>query len=421
MRTIVPMKGEKKILVLTDAFMPPAYVPRVRTLCDVLLQNGWKVKVMTEKVKGVELDFPHDYMIEYVDYYKHQALWGKVEWIWKFFLGLLYDHKGCFFTKRFNELLKDESFDLVLCSSYHTFPLTVAAKLAAKRQIPLHVDLRDIAEQCAGHQYNQHKWGRNSKLLGWMYDIYQQITIKRRNQVLQKANSLSSVSPWHVELLRGFNPNVYLIYNGYDQRMFQPKNMKSETFKIIYTGMIYGKQMQDPTLFFDALHSMHEKGIMPQQLECHFYVKPITQQILNMYAEERGLTEYMYCHDYVKPKEVPHLLQEASIVLVLSNKTGPNGPHGVMTTKFYEALGVEKPVLCVRSDEDCLAQVIQETEAGIAVTNIEEVEQFIMEKYKEWCMCGYTHQRVNMKEKEKYCRQKQAVQFLECITNLVKV
>ena len=80
-----------------------------------------------------------------------------------------------------------------------------------------------------------------------------------------------------------------------------------------------------------------------------------------------------------------------------------------MTTKFFEALGVEKPILCVRSDEECLAQVIQETKSGLAATNVEEVKNFILHYYNQWQKQGYTH--IEIKGKEQFTRQNQALQF----------
>ena len=82
-----------------------------------------------------------------------------------------------------------------------------------------------------------------------------------------------------------------------------------------------------------------------------------------------------------------------------------------MTTKFFEALGVEKPVLCVRSDESCLAQVINETECGLAATSVEEVKDFILYHYNQWQQNGYT--RINVKNKELFTRQNQALLFEE--------
>jgi hypothetical protein len=67
--------------------------------------------------------------------------------------------------------------------------------------------------------------------------------------------------------------------------------------------------------------------------------------------------------------------------------------HGMLTTKFYEALGCEKPILCVPSDKGALAELIDYTHAGIATEDTEEMKTFIMEQYRQWQQHGFTHQR----------------------------
>ena len=119
----------------------------------------------------------------------------------------------------------------------------------------------------------------------------------------------------------------------------------------------------------------------------------------------------MEYNDYVPLNQVPDILHNASILLVLSNNAATSGAHGIMTTKFFEALGVEKPVLCVRSDEECLAQVIKETNAGLAATNVEQVKEFISDKYAEWKTNGFTRQPVNQEAKKRFTRQYQSEQI----------
>jgi hypothetical protein len=89
-----------------------------------------------------------------------------------------------------------------------------------------------------------------------------------------------------------------------------------------------------------------------------------------------------------------------------------------MTTKFFEAIGVEKPVLCVRSDQGCLAQVIKETNAGIAANSVEEVKSFITLKYKEWQEKGFTRQPILARHQ--FSRENQAKQFVEIFDTLLK-
>ena len=71
-----------------------------------------------------------------------------------------------------------------------------------------------------------------------------------------------------------------------------------------------------------------------------------------------------------------------------------------MTTKFFESLAVEKPILCVQSDEAYLAEAIKETHSGLAATRVDEVYDFLKHYYEEWQEKG-----------SNYSRKEQASQF----------
>ena len=171
--------------------------------------------------------------------------------------------------------------------------------------------------------------------------------------------------------------------------------------------------MQDPTLFFEAMSQLHKELKINNDVVCNFYVNETTKNRLISLAQQYGVEDYMRYISYVSPENIPDVLHQSSIILVLSNKTTENGPFGIMTTKFFEALGVEKPILCVRSDESCLADAIRETNAGLAATDVEEVKAFILEKYEEWKRNGYTRQQVNVEKKQLFSRQFQAKQFVQ--------
>ena len=133
---------------------------------------------------------------------------------------------------------------------------------------------------------------------------------------------------------------------------------------------------------------------------------------------EYKVSQYNHFFDFIPNKEIPILLNQSSINLILPTKSSDNGPHGIMTTKFFEAIGVEKPILCVRSDEECLAQTIKETNAGLAATNVEEVKEFILYHYNEWQQKGYTH--IEIHNKEQFTRQNQALQFENIFNKVIK-
>lgn len=392
----------KKILIITDAFTRPLYNPRVRNLYKYLLQNNIEIDCITEQYEVIpkELNFSP----LQIPFYKHKGKLGKLEWYFKNILNILFDYKNLYFTKKVLRVTKNKKYDLVFCSTFHTFGLKAAYQIAKTQNIPLHIDLRDIAEQCSNNEYN-----KSAIAHSYIGKIYRKINISRRNNILKQANCITTVSPWHVNFIKQFNLNTHLIYNGYDSALFQPQIIKSDFFDIIYTGKWYSEQMQDPTLLFEALAQINNPKI-----RLIWYTNDNIHERIHKLTKLYKISTPVIVNGYVPNLRIPQLLNQSSIILVLTNRYN----HGILTTKFFEALGVEKPILCVRSDEDCLAQVIKETKSGLAATTVEEVKQFILHHYQQWQQNGYTH--INVKNKELFSRQRQALQFKEIFNKTIK-
>lgn len=393
-----------KILILSDPFTPPAYTPRLRCLCDYLASIGWDIDVYTEK--GEELTFEHAYPIHEIRVYRTHS---QFEWAVKSIWSLLTDWRNRFFSRQVQKAITGKKYDLVLCCTFSTFPLRAALDIAQERQIPLHVDLRDIDEQVPGAQYQSHRQWWVRPFRNW----YRNVNITRRNNVIRKAQMLTCVSPWHQEFLKQLNPNISLVYNGFDEQIFFPKDITTDTFVISYVGRLYEQKMQDPTLLMEALQELD----LP--VKVRWYTSKAGQKQIQQIAQRYKVSRYMEYYDYVPPQEVPELLHASAILLVLTNRASISGAHGIMTTKFFEAMGVEKPVLCVRSDEECLAQVIEETHAGLAGTNAQEVARFIRNQYDEWKTKGFTRQSVNQEQKKLFKRQYQAQQMAQILTDVI--
>ena len=385
----------KRILIITDAVTRPLYTPRVRNLYHYFSQKGIEIDWITEKYEPIPDYF--NIQLHEIPFYKHKGIIGKLEWFTKNILNLLFDYKNSYFAQQALLTTQSQKYDLVFCSTFHTFGLKAALKVAQHQNIPLHIDLRDIAEQCDNNEYNKSKIA-----LGFIGKIYRKINISRRNKILCQANSITTVSPWHVDFIQQFNSNTHLIYNGYDSNIFIPQPTKSDHFDIIYTGKWYGATLQDPTLLFQALAEINNP-----QLRLIWYTNNDVHSQIQDLANLYHLSTPLIINSYVPNNEIPAILNQSSIILVLTNK----GNRGIMTTKFFEAIGVEKPILCVRSDEGCLAQTIQETNAGVAASTVAEVKDFILHHYNQWQQQGYTHTEIN--NKLQFSRQSQALQFEE--------
>ena len=396
----------KRILILCEAIAPPAFSPRVLTLAQYLQDQGWQCTILTEECEHQAFDTdicPIHQMPAYHHLLADKLCYGKDKALYRYAV----------------QQLDMQSYDLIFCSSYYYFPLLAAQQLAKRYRLPLIVDLRDIAEQWGKESYFTRRltpWKGLDYCIGKLYEYKQ---LRMRNRVLRYANAVTSVSPWHQQLLAHYNTNTQLIFNGYDEQLFVPKDVKSEVFQIAYLGKLYSTKLRDPRLLFAALQELLAEGkIAAKELRVLFHVDEKGKEQLSELAEEYQISPVVDIHGYIPRTEIVEVMHQSSILLVLTTQSIAEGTHGIMGTKFFENMGVEKPVLCVRSDEECLAQVISQTQAGLAATQVEEVKAFVMEKYQEWKQNGFTRQTA--RNKELFTRQRQAEQFKELFIKCIQ-
>ncbi|OAV67233.1 hypothetical protein Barb6XT_01568 [Bacteroidales bacterium Barb6XT] len=412
----------KKVLIICDLF-PPAFAPRMGYLCKYLPAYGWEPAVLAETV-----DDEHAFAflkgsvpVTSVNFYTARGKYArKLQWLLTFLLDSFFGYKDRCIYKEAKRLLREQSFDVILCSTFRTFPLTAARRTARKHKIPLVVDLRDIIEQYAGNEYIAHPIPLAGSAGKALAALFKRKSLRDRNRVLRQADYVTTVSPWHVKTLKQFNPRVKLIYNGYDPELFYPEQLPTAQFIITYTGRLLSTAMRNPELLFKALHNLHEEGVLsPADCQVHWYVDDVSQKAIRWEAEREQVLPFMCFKGYVPAAQIPHILNNSSVLLLLTNQSSGDGPKGVMTTKFFEALAVEKPILCVRSDESHLAAAIKETRAGLAAVTVKEVCDFLKHRYSEWKAKGYTAVAVDKEALRRYSRKEQAGQFAAILDKCV--
>ncbi|HBK28905.1 MAG TPA: hypothetical protein DDZ04_03555 [Parabacteroides sp.] len=405
----------KKVLILCDLF-PPAFGPRMGYLCKYLAQSDWRPVVVTEKVDSCNFQLLENICeVHEVNFYPLKSSFGrKLQWIGLQALSLFFDYKDYKIKKEAESILHEQKFDLILCSSYRTFPLPATEQLAEQYKIPFIADLRDIIEQYAGDEFISHPIPDIPFVKKWIVNRFRKKSLSIRNRILKKAACVTTISEWHQEWLKQFNPNVYLIYNGYDPELFYPEKIQTGKFIIIYTGRILSLAMRDPTLLFQGLRELASQGVIsPDFCRVHWYVDPVSWSLIDSEANKYGVREYMDMKGFVPAPAIPHLLNCSSVLLILTNKSTGDGPKGVMTTKLFESMAVRKPILCIRNDEGVLEKTLRKTQAGIAASNVDEVCAFLGAAIQQWKEYGYTSSPVRTDAIEPYSRKGQALQFIQ--------
>ena len=404
---------------------PPAFGPRMGYLCKYLRLNGWNPVVVTEYIDENMFSFlAKDVDVTYVRYYYKKGFFGKIEWGWTFFRDMLFGYKD---KRMYMEALQVaekhgfDSFDLVLCSTYRTFPMWAASYFAKRTRLPLVVDLRDIIEQYTGNEFITHnlpKFLGVDKLIAY---IFRKRSLATRNKILKEAAAVTTISPWHVSVLKRYNANTQLIYNGYDPEIFYPNDIKTDKFYITYTGRLLSTAMRNPDLLFHSMTRLVEEGVISADtFQIRWFVDSVSEKNIKEAADKyTGIDKYMKYFGYIPASEIPKVLNESSILLLLTNKADANGPKGVMTTKFFESLAVGKPILCVRGDEGCLEEVINRTRSGLSAHNVDEVYDFIKEQYSNWKENKPCTINSDKAEIRKFSRETQARQFIQMFQEII--
>jgi hypothetical protein len=413
----------KNVLILCDLF-PPAFGPRMGYLCKYLKRYGWNPTVVTEWVPDTTFAFLTDGAdVRRVRFYRTQkGLLRRLEWMLVFVCNLLWDYKNRCLYRAALRCTRERTYDLLLCSTFRTFPLPAALKVARKARLPLVVDLRDILEQSAGNESIAHSLPRLGGIERWLMQRFKLESLRRRNRVLGEARHITTVSPWHVTVLKAFNPNVSLIYNGYDPALFFPAPVAAPQFYITYTGRLFSTAMHNPELLFQAVTQLAaEQVITPDRFRIRWFADPKSQQIIRESARPYPIFDFMDFPGYIPASEVPVVLNESALLLILTNKAGSQSSNGIMTTKFFEALAVEKPILCVRGDEGCLEEAIRRTQSGLSAHHAAEVYCFIRDHYLHWQATGRTVVHVNHAEVRAFSREAQAGQFARLFDQILSL
>jgi glycosyltransferase involved in cell wall biosynthesis len=390
-------------------------------LCKYLPLYGWEATVVAEKTSDeYTAPFPPDFVeTRWVNFYPSKNRWLRnILWALTFTADMVVGYKDRRMYREVKKVCRSQHFDALLCSTFRSFPLMASVRIARRYKLPMVSDLRDILEQCPQMkgEYTEHKLPMPPLLRQAALKGFRKMHLLRRNKALRESAAVTTVSPWHVATLSGYNPRTELIYNGYDPEMFYPRATVSERFLITYTGRLLSLAVNDPSLLMQALWRLtEEKFLTPERCRVQWYVDEGSRRLVEQAASKEGVGEYMDLKSFVPAAEVPRILNGSSVLLLLTNQSSDSETHGIMTTKFFEYLAVGKPVLCVRSDEGCLSAALEESHAGVAAKTVEEVCDFLKQQYTLWKEKGQTAVTPPPEVLKRYSRKEQAGRFAELL------
>lgn len=375
-----------RILLLTD-LLPPQFAPRITALLQRLPQDDWQVDVVSEEIQGDHRG-SHGSVEQKSSLPAHRlervplaprrgrSLYALADALWQVKSKRLVRH-----LRQHYDLTQ---YALIVGMSYRTFPLPAVARLARQTGLPAVMDCRDIVEEYTPEGFLPAPLPRWLPLRREAYSWLRRRFIKARTKALRAATAITTVSEWHRDQLQQLHPDqqVVCIPNGYDERLFvsSPEEAPQLPLRIVYTGRLLSLEMRDPTLLLEALQAKTlSRWVSRGAVEIHWYCDVASQQLLESLLE-RYSDEVRACqhfHAMVPYAEVPTLLAQADMLLLLGRREQPEGPHGMVTTKLFEAMAMRRPILMVESDESVVAQILRAHGGALAATEVAQVVEFV--------------------------------------------
>lgn len=283
-----------------------------------------------------------------------------------------------------------------------TFPplcdLSLADQVSKATGIPWVADFRDV---------NQFIDGMGEALMRPIRLLYEK-------RILKSASAIIAVSDGFADTLRkrhyrdvvvipnGFDPDILTI----DQPFVFPK------FEIVYTGGInLGHPDISPLL--DALqHLCNTDKMNSDDILVTFYGHG-NEQRLKKIVRHPFSCAIRNCGGVPREKCLEH--QRSALILLQTTAPGT----GCMTSKIYEYLIAQRPILAFPSDGDHIEKLLLETNAGVSCLARDEIARQLMEWYSEWKKTGIVAWHGDMSVIMQYSRKEQAKETAHVLEEVV--
>jgi hypothetical protein len=211
-----------------------------------------------------------------------------------------------------------------------------------------------------------------------------------------------------LKLGRFHNQKVEVLLNGYEipEHIKNHVKIDSKKMTILHNGTLYPTQNLD--ILADALKSVHiPEGFI---LELKFPGIKIYPNVAKIIEQKLTFSNVILTlSDRIPQKEILKQQLDSDIMLMVAHQN----KKGIVGSKLYEYIGLEKPILLCPTDGDEIEKTIIKTGLGIIIKNTQDLiinlENLISTKMET----GQILMNANKKEIERYSRQAQVKKLSE--------
>ncbi len=199
--------------------------------------------------------------------------------------------------------------------------------------------------------------------------------------LLSRSIGLASVSQALVSELSSRYPKkqVECIYNGFDPEDVQRVDggitrerlgYNAEKLHIVYTGALYGRK-RDPSILLNVVKRLG----LEDKVRLHFYIPHAEDSLaLRRLIEQESASSWVEDHGRVSHEEAIAAQRNADILLMLltNDQYSSEQMRGVLTGKFFEYIGAERPILTIGPHGTEIEEIMLKYSLGIYISTLGE-------------------------------------------------
>ena len=171
------------------------------------------------------------------------------------------------------------------------------------------------------------------------------------------------------------------VVSGFDEEDF--KNMKqtrkNEKLTLMYAGSLYSGK-RDPSILFDSINQLIcENKIDKDKITVDFYGDETNLAEL---SRKYDIEDNVKIHGRITQKEVLTHQMNSDVLLLISWMD--ESEKMFIPGKVYDCMGCKKPVLSIGYREGSLKDLIEKTDIGYHVSDVDECKKAIYDYYTKY-------------------------------------
>ena len=266
------------------------------------------------------------------------------------------------------EIIENEKIDAIMSTSSPVTSHIIAHDLKDKYGIPWVADLRDL-------------WNLNPYI---NHNVIRRYFEKRLEmKTFKNVDALTTTTELAKQKLQSIHPDkkIVSVVSGFDPQDFEKtkQTKESEKLTLIYAGSLYNGK-RDPSILFDSIGQLiKENKIDPNKIVIDFYGDDTNLKEL---SQKYDIQNNVRIHGRITQEEVLQHQMNSDVLLLISWMD--ESEKMFIPGKIYDCIGCKKPVLSIGYKEGSLKDLIDETNIGYHVSDVEGCKKSIYDYYTKY-------------------------------------